>query len=138
MKTNFAKRPADLSKEDVLRIWTMRAGGNLNKDIAKDIGCSPWAASDVITHGAGPKVPIPAEIKKAALATVIPKKGRTRKSAIPVSSSLKAIESTLPGFVNACIQFERSHKACLNEGISEETLILFMAAIRKQVDQEKA
>jgi len=132
VKSKTMKSAADLTKEDVLMIWTMRAGKNTNQDIAKKIGCQPWTSSDVITKGVGPSVPIPPEIKKAALLTVHfkPRPGGQGKKKLPPPEPGMTLQVALPAFTFACIEFERTFKDCVALGMNEDNLKLIAMSVK--------
>jgi len=138
VKSKTMKSASDLTKDEILLIWTMRAGKNSNQDIAKKIGCQPWVASDVITKGVGPSVPIPAEIKKAALQTIHPRKrGLHRNKPLPVVEPGMTLQVALPAFTFACIEFERTFKDCVALGMTEDNLKLIAMSIRDTENQVK-
>jgi len=126
------KRGSDLTKEDVLRIWTMRAGKICNLEVAKEIGCHQWVVSDVIRKGLGPQVPIPPGIRKAALATIIPHNFKKRKAVERPEALHEATEVSIPAFFTACLHAEQARSQCLAAGISENTLNLMQMAAQEQ------
>ncbi len=124
----------DLTKEDVLQIWSMRAGGKTNKEISEHMDCPYWLASDVIVRNSGPSVPIPPKIKEAALKTVVrkPKTSRSRSVSEVESAPPPDLSSVVPDFFAACLARERARVQCIEAGVTEDTLALLIEAAKEQ------
>jgi hypothetical protein len=118
------KSYAQLTKNDVMEIWAMRAGGKTNKFIAQKIGCKTWVSSDVITRGAGPQFPIPPDIREAALATVQEKSPRSsgKNRAKPGKTTDLTPEQAIGIFAAACRRYNEAHDACIALGYNEDSL----------------
>jgi hypothetical protein len=134
MSETKLKRLTDLTKEDVLRIWTMRAGKQKNRVIAKEIGCYEWVSSDVINRGIGPEIPIPHGIRKAALETTVKRgpKGSRHEQIKVIEQAGAEAEAHIPAFFSACLHAEQSRAKCLRAGVSEDTLNLIQLAAQEQ------
>jgi len=131
VKSTKLKSAKDLTKNEVLEIWAMRAGNIPNQDIAKKIGCQPWVSSDVVVHGAGPAVIVPPEMKKAAMQTVHSRKrSPVKKKLLPPPDPGLTLQVALPAFTFACIEFERTFKDCVALGMTEDNLKLIAMSIR--------
>jgi hypothetical protein len=111
----------------------MRAGNIPNNEIAKKIGCHPWASSDVIIRGSGPDVIVPEKIKEAAMKTVHfrPRTGTRKKKIVTLPGMTLA--TALPTFVEACMQFEKAHDDCISMGVPEDTLQLMAMSVKEKV-----
>lgn len=118
----MATKKMAIKPEDVINIFSMRAGGATLDKIAEQYPFSTATVADVLYRRRDEHVPIPPRILEKVQSMHTPKKRRNTNP--PVSAY-----SLLGSFTAACHEMNVAREKCIRAGLSADTLDLLRDSI---------
>ncbi len=126
--------PVKIDPNEVIRIFSLRAGGMSVKDIATKYPFSTATVASVLYRRRDAAVPIPPKMLEAVQKTYRQPRKRKTCNLPPVS-----IESALAQYTAAVSRLESLRKDCIELGIPHNALDLLASAIiaTRKIKQDK-
>ena len=128
MNTDATKTPTgvdSLSGNDIIQIFSLRAGGATAVKISEDMGINRHIVGKILRRQLHPDVPIPTGILKKVQSKY--RKSSVRSLSVPPETSPA---TALGRYTAALIEEQRYRDQCLRIGIADSILVALKTSVR--------